>query len=107
MSAAKQIFEARLEILKTPGTYISWTHHPANLLHGVKIWAEATVHGENLLVNDGSNRQAIEAVRECLPELDVVSTLALVVKAVDTVDRGALVITAENEKVLRILDLVS
>lgn len=44
------------------------------------------MHGEDLLVNDGSNGQAVEAVGESLPKLDVVSSLALVVETVDTVD---------------------
>lgn len=64
------------------------------------------MHREDLLVDDGSDGQAVEAVGECLPQLDVVSSLALVVEAVDTVDRGALVVTAEDEEVLRVLDLV-
>lgn len=52
------------------------------------------MHGENLLVYDRSNWQAIEAIRECLPKLDVVSPLALVVEAIDTVDRSAFVVAA-------------
>ena len=44
------------------------------------------MHGEDLLVNDGGNGQAVEAVGEGLPQLDVVSSLALIVKAVDAVD---------------------
>jgi hypothetical protein len=64
------------------------------------------VHGEDLLVDDGSNGQTVEAVGECLPQLDVVSPLALIVETVDAVDRGALVVTAEDEKVLGVLDLV-
>jgi hypothetical protein len=44
------------------------------------------VHSEDLLVNDGSNGQAVEAVRKCLPQFDVVSTLAFIVEAVDSVD---------------------
>jgi hypothetical protein len=64
------------------------------------------VHCEDLLVNDGSNRKAVEAVRKCLPKLDVVSTLALVVEAVDTVDGSTLVVSAENEEVFGVLDLV-
>lgn len=64
------------------------------------------MHGEDLLVNDGSNRQAVEAVGECLPQLDVISSLTLVVEAVDAVDAGALVVTTEDEKVLGVLDLV-
>ena len=64
------------------------------------------MHGENLLVNDGSNRQAVEAIRKGLPQLDVVPSLALIVETVDAVDRGALVVAAQNEEVLRVLDLV-
>lgn len=36
---------------------------------------------ENLLVNDCSYGQAVEAVREGLPQLDIVATLALIVKS--------------------------
>jgi hypothetical protein len=91
---------------KTAVGDISRTHHPADLLHRVKVGAETAVHCEDLLVNDGSNGKAVEAVRKCLPKLDVVSTLALVVEAVDTVDGSTLVVSAENEEVFRVLDLV-
>lgn len=87
-------------------TYVSRAHNAADLLHGVEIWGEATVHGENLLIDNGSNWQAVEAVREGLPQLDVVATLALIVETVDTVDGRALVVTAEDEEVLWVLDLV-
>lgn len=87
-------------------TYISRTHNAADLLHRVEIRAQTTVHGENLLINDGSNRQAVEAVGESLPQLDVVSSLALVIEAIDTVDGGTLVVATQNEEVLWVLDLV-
>jgi hypothetical protein len=64
------------------------------------------VHGENLLVNDGRDGQAVEAVGEGLPQLDVVSALALIVEAIDTVDGGTLVVTTQDEEVLGVLDLV-
>jgi hypothetical protein len=64
------------------------------------------VHAEDLLVDDGRERQHVEDVLELLPHLDVVSALALVVEAVDPVDRRALVIAAQHEKVLGVLDLV-
>ena len=87
-------------------TYISRTHNTTNLLHRVKVRAQTTVHGEDLLVNDGGNRQAVEAVGESLPQLDVVSSLALVVEAIDTVDGGAFVVATEDEEVLGVPDLV-
>jgi hypothetical protein len=64
------------------------------------------VHCENLLVDDSGDGQAVEAVGEGLPQLDVVPPFALVVEAVDAVDGGALVVTAKNEEILGIFDLV-
>ena len=87
-------------------TYVSGPHDTADLLHGVEIRAQATVHGEDLLVDDSGDGKAVEAISESLPKLDVVATLALVVETVDTVDGRALVVAAENEEVLGILDLV-
>jgi len=58
------------------------------------------MHAKDFLVDNGSDRQAIEAVCEGLPDLHIVTPLALVVEAVDAVDRGALVITAQDEEVL-------
>ncbi len=85
---------------------VSWAHHSPDLLHALEVGAEATVHGEDLLVDDGGNGEAVEAVGERLPQLDVVAALALVVEAVDAVDRGALVVATEDEEVLGVLDLV-
>lgn len=64
------------------------------------------MHGEDLLINDGGNGETVEAVGESLPKLDVVSALALIVETVDTVDRGTLVVSTQNEEVLGVLDLV-
>lgn len=50
------------------------------------------MHGENLLVNYGCDWQTIEAVRERLPQLDVVSSFAFIIKAIDAVDGRAFVI---------------
>lgn len=86
--------------------YISGAHDATDLLHRVQVGAETTVHGENLLVDDSGNGKTVEAIGEGLPELDVVATLALVVEAVDAVDGGALVVAAEDEEVLGVLDLV-
>jgi hypothetical protein len=65
------------------------------------------MHAEDLFVNNGCNGQAIEAVSESFPQFDVVSSLALIVEAVNTVDGGALVVSSQQEEVLRVLDFVS
>lgn len=66
--------------------YIGGSHDSSDLLHGVEIGAQTTVHGEDLLIDDGGNGQAVEAVCECLPQLDVVSPLAFIVETVNAVD---------------------
>jgi hypothetical protein len=64
------------------------------------------MHAEDLLVNDGCDRETVEAVGEGLPQLDVVPTLALVVEPVYAVDRCALMVATQQEEVLRVLNLV-
>lgn len=75
-------------------TYISGSHHTTNLFHGIQVRAETAVHGENLLVNDCSNRQAVKTVGEGLPKLDVIPAFALIIKSVDTVDASAFMVAA-------------
>jgi hypothetical protein len=87
-------------------TYISRTHDATDLLHRVQIGTETTVHGEDLLVDDRRDGQAVEAISKCLPQLNVVPPLALVIEAIDTVDGGTFVVTTENKEVFRIFDLV-
>lgn len=65
------------------------------------------MHREDLLIDDCSNWQAVEAISERLPEFDVVPSLALVVEAVYPVDGCALVISAKDEEVFRIFYFIS
>lgn len=76
-----------------------------HLLHLLKLRAEATVTAEDLVVNDARDGQAVERVGKSLPQLDVVSALALIEETIDTVDRRAFVVAAEDEEILRELDL--
>lgn len=64
------------------------------------------MHGENLLIDDGRNGQAVEAVGKGLPQLDVISPFALIVETVDSVNGGTLVVATEDEEVLGVFDLV-
>ena len=64
------------------------------------------MHGEDLLIDDSCDGKAVEAVCEGLPQLNVVSSFALIVEAVDTVDGGTLVVSTQNEEVLRVFDLI-
>ena len=51
---------------------ICWSHDAPNLLHALEIGTETTVHCEDFLVDNGSDGQAVKAVRERLPQLDIV-----------------------------------
>jgi hypothetical protein len=64
------------------------------------------MHCEDLLIDDGCNWQAIETVRERLPKFDVVTPLALIIKAVDAIDGRTFVVATQHEEVLRVFDLV-
>jgi len=62
---------------------------------------------EDLAFDDGSNGKAVETVRECFPELDAVSPLALVEEAVYAIDAGTLVVAAQQVDPVRVLNLVA
>lgn len=64
------------------------------------------MHGKDFLVDDGGDRQTVETVCKRLPQFDVIPSFTLIVKAVYTVDRCTFVVTAENEEVFGIFDLV-
>jgi len=73
------------------------THH---------LLRKATVHTDDLVVNSCTYWQAIEDIDESFPHLDVVASLALIVEAIDSANRGRLMVSPQEEKVLRVLDLV-
>lgn len=64
------------------------------------------MHSENLLINNSGNGKAVETIGKSFPQLNIVATLALIVETVDAVDGGTLVVTSQDEKVLRVLDFV-
>lgn len=53
------------------------------------------MHAEDLLIDDSGNGEAVETVSKRLPELNVITTLTLVVETIYTVDRGTLVVASE------------
>lgn len=65
------------------------------------------MHGKDLLINDGGNGQAVEAIGKRLPKLNVVTALALIVEAVDSVNGSTFVVTTQDEEILGVLNLVS
>ena len=65
------------------------------------------MHAENFLVDQSGDWEAVEYIREDLPESDGVPTFALIVEPIDSVNLGALVVSSEQEEVLRVLHLVA
>lgn len=58
-----------------------------------------------LLINQSRHWEAVKAVSERLPQSDIVSTLAFVIKAVYAVNGSAFVVSSEQKEVLGIFDL--
>lgn len=69
-------------------------------LQVIKIGTQSSVHNENFVIHHCANREDIEAEAKLFPYLDVVSSLALVVESVHSVDRLALVISSKQVEVL-------
>ena len=76
------------------------------MIERLEVRAQATVHAQNLFIDERGGRQRVKAVRKCLPQAHGESPLALIVKPVNPIDGGALVIPAQQEEVLRIPNLV-
>ena len=64
------------------------------------------MHAEDLIIDKGGDRQAVEDVLELLPDADGVATLAFVVEAIDAIDLPALVVAPQEEEVFLEFDLV-
>lgn len=52
---------------------IGGPHDPPDLLHALQVRTEPPVTTEDLLINDSSNWEAVETVREGFPQLNVIS----------------------------------
>ena len=65
------------------------------------------MHAEDFFIDDGSNRKAVEAVSKGLPQLYIVSSLALIVKSINTVNRCTFVVSSQEEEILWVLYFVS
>lgn len=64
------------------------------------------MHAEDLVVDDCSHGQAVEAVGVDLPQPDAEPTLAFVIEPVDSVDGGTFMVSTQEEEVVGVFDLV-
>lgn len=75
-------------------------------VEGAELGGDAAVHAQNPRLDEARDGHAVERVGEQLPNLHRVAALTLVVEAIDAVDRRALVVAAQKEKVVWEFDLV-
>ena len=61
---------------------------------------------EYLFVDNCGYGEAVETVCEGFPQFDVESTLALIVKPIDSVDTGTFVVSAKEEEIFRVFYFV-
>ena len=64
------------------------------------------MHAQNLVIDQSCDGHTVEDILELLPDTDGVAALALIVKAIDSVNLTTLVITSQEEEVLLEFDLV-
>lgn len=64
------------------------------------------MHAQNLVIDQRCDGHAVEDILELLPDTDGVAALALIVKAIDSIDLTTLVIASQQEEVLLEFDLV-
>jgi hypothetical protein len=56
------------------------------LLKIVEFWRQTSVDAEDFIVDNGCDWEAIEALDKLLPEFKTVSSLAFVIKSIDSVN---------------------
>lgn len=64
------------------------------------------MHAKDLLIDNRSTWETVEAVGKSLPELDTKASFALIIKAIDPIDGGTLVVSTQYEEIFGVLDLV-
>jgi len=80
----------------------------SDIVEGVNAWGETSVETEDLVVDEGGEREEIEEVGEVLPHVRVaVLSQALVVEAVHLSDLTRFVVPAKDGDALGVSDLES
>lgn len=65
------------------------------------------MHAQNFIVDQSTDRQAVETLGEGLPQLNTVPSSTLLVETVDSIDGARLVVPSQQEEVFRVLDFVA
>ena len=64
------------------------------------------MHAYDFLIYNRAARETVEAVRERLPQANIVPPFTLVIEAIDSVDGCTLMVSTKEEEVLRVLAFI-
>jgi hypothetical protein len=76
------------------------------LVQVLEVRRKAPMHTQNLLINQSSHWQTVEAICERLPQANVEPTFTLVVESIYSVDGGTFMVAPQQKEVFWVLDLV-
>ena len=66
--------------------YISGLRDMLYLLEAMHVFRDTTVHTHDLLIDKGYQRHVVEAIPECLPEINSIPSLNFIEKSIDSGD---------------------
>jgi hypothetical protein len=64
------------------------------------------MHAQDAVFYKSGNWKSVEHITKHFPQLDGIPPFALIVKAINPVDGGTLMVSSEQEEVFRILDFI-
>ena len=65
------------------------------------------MHAKNLFIDNCGHWKTVKAISESFPKFDVISSLAFIIEAIDSVDAGAFMVSSKKEEVFRVFDFIS
>ena len=80
----------------------------SDVVQGINTRAQTTMEAEDLILDEGGQRQKVEEVGEVLPDVRIaIFSKALIVEAVNLSDLTGLVVAAEDGDARRVADFES
>lgn len=76
-------------------------------MYYLEIRTESSVATKYFFIDDSSNGQTIETIRESLPQFYIIPSFALIIKSIYPIDACTFVISSEQKEIFRVLDFVS
>lgn len=84
--------------------YVARLGECLNLIHGINVLRNTTVHAHDFFVYDSDQGHVVEAVEERLPEWKFISSLNLVEETINSCNSLRLVISSENDHLFWVSD---